>query len=142
MFKKIFFDANMLIDVFDAKRKAHRASTALYKSLYAQNVTLLTSCDIITTIYYITAKQTALEKALEAIEIVNDTIEVISFGGDEVAETIRLMKEDSDYKDFEDTLQYVLALRHGAEAIITNDRNFVSKNLPVYTAKAFMTKYF
>jgi predicted nucleic acid-binding protein len=42
----------------------------------------------------------------------------MTFKNIELEKTIKLMQEDSDYKDFEDTLQYIIAKDIGCEVII------------------------
>ena len=143
-YKKIFLDANILVDLFDTQRGSHAESKKIYKYLYANDIPAFTSCDIATTVYYLTTKATdntqALE-AMEAMEIINHTIKIIPFGNDELERTVTLMRAESIYKDFEDTLQYILALESGCDAVISNDKRFVSKDLPLYTSKAFVEKY-
>ena len=36
------------------------------------------------------------------------------------------MEKDQNFKDLEDTLQYVLAKKEGCELILSNDKNFYS----------------
>ena len=50
------------------------------------------------------------------------------------------MRSDSDYKDMEDTIQYILALNMECEMIISNDKRFVAKEIGVVTAKYFFNK--
>jgi len=140
-YKKIFLDANILVDLFDRQRASYQESKKLYTYLYANDIPTLTSCDIATTIYYLTTKATDNTQALDAIDTINKTITIIPFENDTLAKTISLMRKEPCYKDFEDTLQYILALENGCDAIISNDKRFISKELPLYTSKAFVEKY-
>ena len=54
--------------------------------------------------------------------------------------TIDLMKDDKDYNDMEDTIQYILALQEGCETIITNDKNFTSKKIECLSSEQFCNK--
>lgn len=48
----------------------------------------------------------------------------------------------SDWKDFEDALQYVVSLRHGMDAVITwNVKDFKKAEIPVYTPREFITQF-
>ena len=48
---------------------------------------------------------------------------------------------DSQWKDFEDAMQYYTALAHHADAIITrNKKDFKQADIPVYTPKEFINE--
>ena len=95
---------------------------------------------LITTIYYILSKKSKLV-ALDSIEMINEICTIISFSNKESLEAVNLMKKDKDYADLEDTLQYILAKRAECDLIITNDKNFVSKDILLLSAKDFLDKY-
>ena len=48
------------------------------------------------------------------------------------------MTEDSDYKDLEDTLQYILAKKYNCDLIVSNNESFVSKDIKTLTSKEFI----
>jgi predicted nucleic acid-binding protein len=106
--KKVFFDANIFNDIFDKNRKMHTASNNAYLGTLKKGIPICTSCDIATNIYYITAKYTSRENALNAIDFLKTSVSIISFGEDELTATIDLMRKDTEYKDLEDTIQYLL----------------------------------
>ena len=139
--KKIFFDANIFNDIFDEKRTSHASSKQSLVYALQNNLFVCTSCDIVTNIYYITAKHTTKEKALDALESVKEAVHIIPFGESELTSAIKLMRSDSDYKDMEDTIQYILALQQNCDLIITNDKKFVAKNINCMNAKAFVSKF-
>jgi len=51
---------------------------------------------------------------------------------------IELMREDGDYTDMEDTIQYVLAKQMGCDLIVTNDKRFVAKEIKCVGSAEFM----
>ena len=140
MFKTIFFDANIFLDINDTKRV--NSTTALKVLTYClqKDVNIVTSCDLITTIYYIRSKNDRAV-ALQQIIDIQTMCHIIEFSNKEVIDTCNLMLEDSDYTDLEDTIQYVLAQKEGCDLILTNDRKFVSKELPIMTSKEFLEKF-
>jgi len=73
--------------------------------------------------------------------MINEICTIISFSNKESLEAVNLMKKDKDYADLEDTLQYILAKRVECDLIITNDKNFVSKDIFLLSAKDFLDKY-
>ena len=66
--------------------------------LQDEKVELYSSCDIITTIYYLRAKQDR-EQALDDIIQINSFCRIIEFGNIEVTKSCRLMKENQKFKD-------------------------------------------
>jgi predicted nucleic acid-binding protein len=136
--KKIFIDANIFNDLLDDTRRAHSSSKRALLYLLEHEVEFYTSCDIVTNIYYVTAKYTSKEKALDALEMLKESVEIIAFGKEELDSAIALMRQDRDYTDLEDTIQYVLALREGCDRIISNDKRFVSKAIDCCGSQEFM----
>ncbi|MDO8454650.1 MAG: PIN domain-containing protein, partial [Sulfurimonas sp.] len=99
-------------------------------------IKMYTSCDLITTIYYILSKKDKL-KALSSIEQINKFCKVIEFSNKEIEKSCSLMRENPEYSDFEDTLQYVLAKKQNCELIISNDKNFYSDDLAILSSEDF-----
>ncbi|MEA1891423.1 MAG: PIN domain-containing protein [Campylobacterota bacterium] len=132
--KKIFFDANIFNDIFDENRVNHKSSKEALIYALQNDITVCTSCDIVTNIYYITAKYTSATKALDALSYLKEVTQIIPFAQNELDTTIKLMQNDSDYKDLEDAIQYTLALEENCDLIITNDKKFVSKKLKCVTS--------
>jgi len=138
--KNIFIDANIFIDILNLERETHKESSAFYKYVIQNRYKLFTSCDLITTLYYIDSKKNK-EQALLNIQNINKTLKVIEFSSKEVEETCTLMLEDKEYKDLEDTIQYVMAKKQKCDMIISNDKNFVSKDIKLMTSKKFYAEY-
>ena len=136
MYKKIFFDTNIIVDIFDDSRVTHLFSLKTHAYIINENIELYTSCDIITTIYYILSKKSK-DNALGQIEDINQTLKVVEFSNKEVRTTCELMRKDSDFKDLEDTMQVVLAQKVGCDLIVSNDKEFVSKEIEVMSSEEF-----
>lgn len=140
MYEKIFLDANILLDIFSSNRSQHIYSVKSYEYILNQgDIQLFTSCDIITTLYYVGVK---IDKnlILDSIEGINKILKVIEFSNKEVAQTCVLMKQDKNYHDLEDTIQYILAKKEDCELIISNDENFYAEDIEVLSSKMFCKK--
>jgi len=138
---KIFLDANILIDIFDEKRIFFNESQNTYRYLL-DNVKykIFTSCDIITTLYYVNSKIDKIN-TLENIRLINKTLKIIEFSNKEIELTCKLMIQDKDFKDLENTIQYIMAKKQNCDLIISNDNNFVSKDIQLLTSKQFYNTY-
>ena len=133
---RLFIDANILIDVIDASRPNSRSSAALFTWLieHQNRYELFTSCDLLTTVYYLTRKHLNPQKALQKIKILNRTLTLVEFGNAEVDEAISLMEHDPKYTDLEDTIQYVIARKKQCKYILTNDQGFASEDIPLLSS--------
>ena len=138
--RRIYLDANILLDYISTQRSNHDHAFQLVIWCLKERIQLFTSCDIVTTIYYVNAKADKA-KALEGIRNINRFCKVIPFGNEEVEATCRLMEEDPDYTDLEDAIQYLLAKQEGCDLIVTNDRYFTAKKLPVTDSETFCRTY-
>ena len=138
MYKKVFLDANIIADIYDASRPSYVHSYKALDTLFAdENMSLFTSCDIITTLYYILSKRDK-KVALDAIMEVNAWCEVIDFANDEIQECCMLMKNNAKYKDLEDTIQYVMAKKMDCDLILSNDKGFMSEEIKVLKSADFL----
>jgi predicted nucleic acid-binding protein len=135
---RIFFDANIINDIYDSKRATAQPSYLCLKQCLQEGYELVTSCDIVTNVYYITAKYTDKMNALSALEDIETLFTILPFDNPLLKDAVALMQQDTGYNDLEDTIQYLLAKRSGCEIIISNDKKFVSKEVKLYSAQAFL----
>ena len=137
-YKRVFLDANIILDIYDATRPFYKESTKAISILLQQKDTeLFTSCDIITTLYYLLAKKGKLE-ALDSILDINELCTVIEFGNKEIIESCKLMKQNSNFTDLEDTIQYIMAKKASCDLILSNDRGFVSEDILLMSSREFV----
>lgn len=137
MSKKVFLDANILVDFIDKEREQHLLAKKIIIDSLRLGDELFTSCDIVTTLYYLSAKSDK-NRALNEIAKINSFCRVVEFSNTEVEQTCKLMSEDAKFKDLEDTIQYVLAKKYQCDVIITNDKNFYSPDVTLTNSKAFL----
>ena len=138
---RVFIDANILLDLYDETRIFHQDSLKSISALASRyDVVLYTSCDIITTLYYILAKVNKT-RALETIMDVSELCEIVEFSNKEVIHSCQLMTDkNSSYKDLEDTIQAVLAQKAQCVLILSNDKNFISQDIELLTSKQYASK--
>jgi predicted nucleic acid-binding protein len=139
VFKHIFIDANVLLDIFDESRIAHTTSKQSLEYCLTNDITLFTSCDLITSIYYVSAKQNP-SVALEQVQAINTLCTVIAFSNREIEQTCQLMRDNKCYKDLEDSIQYVLAKQQECDLILSNDKGFISEDIELLTTEGFCRK--
>lgn len=138
--KKVFVDGNVMIDLFDESRTNHKFSVKAIYFLLREEVKLMTSSDLITTVWYVLHKVNK-KKALSDIKKVIEIFNIIPFGKEELNYAISLMERDKNFRDLEDTLQYALAKNEGCELILSNDEDFYSPDLEVLNTKEFCKRW-
>jgi len=138
--KNVFIDGNIFIDANDPTRNTYEQSYKIIPYLLNQNAKIYTSCDLITTIYYILSKKDK-NHALDSIERLNKICEVIEFSNKELLQTTKLMRENEKFKDLEDTIQYALALNTNCDCIISNDKEFYSPEIKLFSSDRFIEKF-
>ena len=137
-YNKVFLDANVILDMYDENRPFHQESSEAISTLLGQkNVELFTSCDIITTLYYVLSKR-GKKEALDSILDVNELCSVIEFAKNEIEESCGLMKMNKSFTDLEDTIQYVMAKKVGCDLILSNDKGFVSEGISLMKSGEFI----
>jgi predicted nucleic acid-binding protein len=136
---RVFVDANIILDKYDSKRLSHKFSIMCYEYLIA-HAQIFTSSDLITTIYYINSKEDK-KQALLNIQAISKTLKIIEFSNKEIEESCKLMIEDSDYIDLENTIQYIMVKKQNCELIISNNKNFISKKIKILTSEEFCKEY-
>lgn len=133
---KLFLDANILIDISDSSRPFSKKSSQLFDYILDNTLKyeLYTSCDLLTTIYYVLNRKLDTKVVLEQIKILNQLINVIEFGNQEIDEAIYLMEKNKEFTDLEDTIQFVMARKERCDYIITNDKGFYSHEVPLLSS--------
>lgn len=139
MFKRLFLDANILVDSIDDQRPSHHKSAALIRFCLKEEISLFTSCDIVTTVYYLSAKIDKA-RALSEITKINRFCTIIDFSNSEVEQTCTLMATNDTFTDLEDTIQYILAKKTSCDCIISNDKKFHSPDIPLMSSVVFCEK--
>ena len=134
----VFLDTNIIMDLFDKNRKSHETSFNLIKELLGNESTLYINSDTLTTTFYLlrSQKKVSFKEALYAIRETTNICELISIEVEDVHKTLFLCEnKNNKFNDYEDTLQYVCAKKVKADLIITNDKGFISLDIPIQTTK-------
>ena len=130
----LFLDTNVMLDLL-GEREPHYDSIAKIASLSDKRIISLSASSLsYATIFYILSKY-------ENAPVVKDklrkfkTISNIS----DLTELVVEKALNSEFKDFEDALQYHCAIDAGCDLIITrNGKDFKFSNVPVMTAEEYL----
>lgn len=136
--ENVFIDTDVIID-FLIERKPFSVEAALLFTLIDQKkirgyVSAITICNL----YYVLRKAGSHKKILKSLRDLSDLIDILKIDNAIIRSAL-----SSDFKDFEDSVQYFSAREYlKMDCIITrNVKDFRGSELPVMTPQAFLAKY-
>ncbi len=134
MIPKLFIDTNIIIDLL-GERVPYYESIAKVATLADKGkIKMVVSAFSYPTVYYLLSKFESSEKVKEKLR----KFKIIS----EVSDLDEITIEKglaSDFKDFEDALQYHCALKADCNILLTrNAKDFKESTIPVISAEEFL----
>ena len=131
---QVLIDTNVVLDVLLNRDDFVRDAVAILK-LPESSVQKYVSASAITDIYYI-ARQEIKDKA-EVKNLLKTLLQIIHVA--DVSEDNILTALDSDWSDFEDSVQNAVAESHNYDAVITRNKgDYTKSNLKVFSPKEFL----
>lgn len=136
---KIFLDANVIIDFLDSRRRHHQDAKKLFLRVFSDGIEIITSEDILTTVYYVCKKNISRRKLFDFFKVLSEEFNIVGFGKNSVKKAIKLCQKDRKL-DFEDVLQAVCAKSNKCNLVVSNDKNFPNMGISVKAIKGFLEK--
>lgn len=127
--KKLFYDTNILMDLFDNKRSLHKEAVTLTFIAQSNNVQLVCSTKSVLDFYYLQKSNT---KARKMVATLCSYFKLV----DTSAKALEKALKDESFKDFEDGVQHEIAIENKVDIILTNDRKgFKNSKIPIKSAR-------
>ena len=130
---RVFIDTNIFLDLI-LKRTFYKEAMLLLNAIeqkifrgYILDITILN-------IDYIAKKQ--ITDIREFLDIINQTCIIKGASNSMIRDALVI-----DNSDLEDNLQYLMAKESRCEVIITNDKNFYSKDIEILSSLEFLDRY-
>ena len=122
---KIFFDANVLLDILLPARPNHTKAKLAYEQVCQRYRSMATSENIVTTIKYIASKNgTSCETLVKFFDGLQKNFELYNFT-ESLEKSLAYYREScqkGEKVDFEDLLQIQCAIHYGCDVFLTEDR--------------------
>ncbi|WP_312194698.1 type II toxin-antitoxin system VapC family toxin [Epilithonimonas vandammei] len=132
--KKVFLDTNIIIDFLGEREGFYKYSAKILTLADQKKIKVYTSPSSISNVFYVLAKYENSKTALEKIRKFK-LLCSMSVMDDEVVEKAI----HSNFKDFEDAMQYFSALASNCNIIITrNEKDFKNAMIPVMNAESYL----
>ncbi|WP_374444321.1 type II toxin-antitoxin system VapC family toxin [Epilithonimonas sp.] len=132
--QKIFLDTNIILDFLGEREGFYEASAKIMTLADKKKIQVYTSPSSISNVFYVLTRYENSKIALEKIRKFK-LLCSMSVMDDEVVEKAI----NSDFKDFEDAMQYFSALASNCEIIITrNEKDFKNAMIPVMNVESYL----
>lgn len=134
--ERVFIDTDIILDVL-AKREPHFEFAAHLLSLSDRGkIKLGVSSLTFSNLNYILTKQFGAIEARKVLVRFKTLVQVTT-----VDDKIIELALGSNFKDFEDAIQYYCAINNGFKTLLTrNLKDYKSAKIPVMTAESFLKK--
>lgn len=134
---KVFIDADIILDLLLTRAPYFISSSKLFTLIEEKEVIAFTTPVILANIYYISAKMVNKKGALVSIRKLLTLLRVTA-----VDEKIMLLAANSDFKDFEDSIQYYAAKNEAVDFLITRNKiDYKITDLTVCTPDEYLSVY-
>ena len=131
---KIFFDANILLDILLPNRLNHQKAIEAYGVICQDYRVLATSENILTTVEYIASRnKTDCKTIWRFFNSLTDNFEIYGFSNI-LEQTLDIFKDactKGQKIDFEDLLQIQCAIKNRCDVFITEDRGIHKANYQI-----------
>jgi len=137
MTNKVFVDTDVIFDLLAKRQPFYKYAAKLFTNADKQELTICVSSLCFGNLNYILSKQKSTTEARKILARFKVLVEVVPVD-DKVIE----LALNSDFKDFEDAVQYYCAIENGIKVIITrNLKDFKHAKIPVLTAEEFVKQH-
>ena len=131
---RIFLDADIVMDFLAKRFPFHQFADAVFNLSDQGKVELVISSLTFSHVHYVLAKQRGKEQARQTLKKFKVLVNVASIG-DKIID----LALSSNFKDFEDAIQYYAALEMKCSMILTrNIKDYKHAQIPTMTAESYI----
>ena len=132
--EKVFVDTDIILDLLSNREPFYIHSANLFSAADKNEINVYVSSLSFANLNYILSKQYSADQARKKLMKFKTLVTVLS-----VSDKIIELALSSDFKDFEDGIQYFTATENNISTLLTrNLRDFKSAQISVLTAEQFL----
>jgi predicted nucleic acid-binding protein len=134
--KHIFLDTNVLIDFLSDRKPFSREAAKLFDYSFKKKVTIYVAAVSYNNIYYILRQSCTHAETIKILAELQEWTEAVDVSKEVIRKALK-----SEFKDFEDAIQYNCAKAlNKIDCIVTRDtKDFKTSSLPTLTPKEALT---
>lgn len=134
MMEKIFVDTDVVLDLLAKREPWYVNSAELFSLADQQKIKIYVSSLTFSNLFYITRKCSSREKAINALTKLKLLVKILP-----IDERIITLALTSDFKDFEDAIQYHVAMENNLEIILTrNIKDYKKAKITAVTPEEYL----
>ena len=131
----VFVDSDIVMDLLTGRLPHHQHAASLFSLADQGIVSLYVSSLTFANVHYIISQQLSAQQARKILLTFKTLVKVLS-----VNDKILELALSSDFRDFEDAIQYHTAVEHKIETLLTrNLKDYKKANITIMTAQQFVT---
>jgi predicted nucleic acid-binding protein len=134
----LFIDTDVIIDFIIDRQPFSREAAQLFTLIDQKKVKGYTSALCYSNLYYVLSKYAAHKKVITMLNELSELVGILKVDDDIIKASLA-----SDFKDFEDAIQYYTAQEYKRiDVIITrNIKDYKKSSLPIMTPETFLKTY-
>jgi predicted nucleic acid-binding protein len=133
--KKLLIDTNILLDLIAKREPFYNSAAILFSKAYKNEFELSVLSLSFANVNYILLKQMKPDESKLILRKLRLILKVLNLN----ERLIDLALNDTEFKDFEDALQYFSAIENNIDFIITrNLKDFQKSKIPIMTADQYL----
>jgi len=132
--EKVYIDTDIILDLLMKREPFYLSAAKLFKLIENNKISAFVSSLIFSNLYYIIKKSEGKEKAKNSLKKLKLLVKVLP-----VDEKIIELGLSSSFNDFEDSIQYYVAIENGIKNLITRNLDDYKKSkINIFTAEEFI----
>jgi predicted nucleic acid-binding protein len=132
--RKIFLDTNIILDLLACRIPFYTEAAELFSLADKKKLTLSISSSCLADTHYILSRQNSEMEVRKILRKFKVLVNVLALD-----DKITDLALNSEFRDFEDAIQYYTAIENEQELIITrNQSDFKDSKIPIMTAGEFI----
>ena len=132
--EKIFVDTDIILDLLSSREPFYIYSANLFSAADKNEIKIFVSSLSFSNLNYILSKQYSSDQAKKRLLKFKTLVNVLS-----VTDKVVDLALSSDFKDFEDGLQYFTAIENNIKTLLTrNLKDYKNAEISVMTAEQFL----
>jgi predicted nucleic acid-binding protein len=135
--EKVFVDSDIVLDLLSGRQPHHDYAAELFSLADEASLKLFVSSLSFANVNYILSRQYSGDKARKMLLKFKTLVSVLS-----VNDKIIELALASDFKDFEDAIQYHTAIENGLNTLLTrNLKDFRKADISVLTSEQYLRSF-
>ena len=136
--ENVFIDTDVIVDFLTDRKPFSLESAKIFSLIDQKKIKGCVSSLSFSNLYYVLRKFGTHKKVISSLQELSEMVDILKVDSDIVKSALT-----SDFKDFEDSIQYFAAQEHKkVDCIITrNIKDYKDSSLPVMTPETFLVTF-